>query len=169
MQDADRQAFWLQHHSPASHSKPRLRWLLQGINLLCILSGYSTAFAVGLLRSYCWYDSAGNTQHNQVIIEEGVPVVETAGRNPEKFISLFHSAGILVIHKCVAIRHALKAIKQGADMISMDGFECAGHPGRCTVDHFPALCRRCRRRRRRAMIRRHAYCATALCPLCVCR
>ena len=64
-----------------------------------------------------------------MIIEEGVPVVETAGRNPEKFISLFHSAGILVIHKCVAIRHALKAIKQGADMISMDGFECAGHPG----------------------------------------
>lgn len=65
----------------------------------------------------------------KVIIEEGVPVVETAGRNPGKYIKLFHDAGIIVIHKCVAIRHALTAIKQGADMISMDGFECAGHPG----------------------------------------
>eukprot|EP00591_Stephanopyxis_turris_P012075 CAMPEP_0195524770 /NCGR_PEP_ID=MMETSP0794_2-20130614/24807_1 /TAXON_ID=515487 /ORGANISM="Stephanopyxis turris, Strain CCMP 815" /LENGTH=261 /DNA_ID=CAMNT_0040655061 /DNA_START=71 /DNA_END=853 /DNA_ORIENTATION=- len=75
----------------------------------------------------------------KVIIEEGVPVVETAGRNPGKYIKLFHDAGIIVIHKCVAIRHALTAIKQGADMISMDGFECAGHPGEEDIGNWVLL------------------------------
>jgi len=55
--------------------------------------------------------------------------VETAGNNPEKFIALFKNAGIICIHKCVAVRHALKAEKLGADIVSIDGFECAGHPG----------------------------------------
>jgi nitronate monooxygenase len=56
-------------------------------------------------------------------------VVETAGNNPAKFIKLFKENGIIVIHKCVAIRHALTAQRLGADILSIDGFECAGHPG----------------------------------------
>jgi nitronate monooxygenase len=65
----------------------------------------------------------------RVIVEEKVPVVETAGRNPGEWISFFKKNGIIVIHKCVAIKHALTAERLGADCISVDGFECAGHPG----------------------------------------
>ena len=65
----------------------------------------------------------------QVIVDEGVPVVETAGRNPGKWIAFFKKHGVTVVHKCVAIKHALTAQRLGADCISMDGFECAGHPG----------------------------------------
>ena len=60
------------------------------------------------------------------IIEEGVKVVETAGRNPEKYVKMFKDAGVVVIHKCTSIRHALTAQRVGADMISMDGFDCGG-------------------------------------------
>jgi len=69
----------------------------------------------------------------RVIIEEGVKIVETAGRSPAKVIKPLKSAGIVVIHKCVAIRHALSAAKAGADMISMDGFDCGGHPVRLSL------------------------------------
>eukprot|EP01084_Bolivina_argentea_P085346 154239_1 len=62
----------------------------------------------------------------QVMIDERIPVVETAGRNPAKWIKLFKANGIVCIHKCVAIRHALSAQRAGADIISMDGFECGG-------------------------------------------
>ncbi len=64
-----------------------------------------------------------------VIIDSGVKIVETAGRSPEPFMERFKSAGIKVIHKCVAVRHALKAERIGVDVVSIDGFECAGHPG----------------------------------------
>ena len=59
-----------------------------------------------------------------VIISEGVRIVETAGRSPSKVIGKLKEHGIIVIHKCVAIRHALSAAKIGADIISMDGFDC---------------------------------------------
>jgi len=75
----------------------------------------------------------------QVIIEEGVKIVETAGRNPEKVIKQFKDAGVFVIHKCVAVRHALTAQKMGADMISMDGFDCGGHPGEEDVGNWVLL------------------------------
>jgi len=75
----------------------------------------------------------------KVIIEEGVPVVETAGRNPAEHIARFKAAGIKVIHKCVAIRHAISAQKAGADMISMDGFDCGGHPGEEDVGNWVLL------------------------------
>lgn len=75
----------------------------------------------------------------KVIIEEKVPVVETAGRNPGDFIKIFKKHGIKVIHKCVAIRHAMSAMKQGADMISMDGFDCGGHPGEEDVGNWVLL------------------------------
>mmetsp|Transcript_6279 Transcript_6279/g.9634 ORF Transcript_6279/g.9634 Transcript_6279/m.9634 type:complete len:335 (+) Transcript_6279:212-1216(+) len=74
-----------------------------------------------------------------VIVEEGVPVVETAGRNPGEWIAYFKSKGILVVHKCVAIKHALTAERLGADCISMDGFECAGHPGEDDVGNLVLL------------------------------
>ena len=65
----------------------------------------------------------------RAIRESGVAVVETAGANPGAFIEGFKRAGCVVIHKCTSIRHALAAERAGADAVSMDGFECAGHPG----------------------------------------
>ncbi len=64
-----------------------------------------------------------------VIVEKGIPAVETAGRNPEPYIDRIKAGGAIVIHKCTSIRHARKAVAIGCDMISIDGFECAGHPG----------------------------------------
>lgn len=75
----------------------------------------------------------------QVCIDEKVKIVETAGRNPEAVIKKFKDAGIYVIHKCVAVRHALTAQKMGADMISMDGFDCGGHPGEEDVGNWVLL------------------------------
>merc|ERR1719379_295708 len=74
-----------------------------------------------------------------VIVEEGVKIVETAGRNPEPVIKRLKSSGIIVIHKCVAIRHAETAARMGADMISMDGFDCGGHPGEEDVGNWVLL------------------------------
>ena len=64
-----------------------------------------------------------------VIIKNNIKIVETAGRNPEKYIKRFKEADIKVIHKCVSVKHAKKAEELGCDFISIDGFECAGHPG----------------------------------------
>jgi NAD(P)H-dependent flavin oxidoreductase YrpB (nitropropane dioxygenase family) len=72
----------------------------------------------------------------RVIIEAGVPCVETAGGNPARFIAAFKQAGIKVLHKCTAVRFALKAQQLGADAVSITGFEAAGHPGE---DHVPNL------------------------------
>jgi len=74
-----------------------------------------------------------------VVIEEGVKIVETAGRNPGQYIRRFKDAGLIVVHKCVAIKHALTAQRLGADCISMDGFECAGHPGEDDVGNWVLL------------------------------
>ncbi|SCY51214.1 NAD(P)H-dependent flavin oxidoreductase [Desulfoluna spongiiphila] len=72
----------------------------------------------------------------QVMVDAGITIVETAGRSPEPFMPLFKDAGIKVIHKCTSVRHALKAEKLGCAAVSVDGFECAGHPGE---DDIPAL------------------------------
>ena len=64
-----------------------------------------------------------------VCIDEGVKFIETAGRSPEEFMPTLNEAGIKVIHKCTSIRHAIKAQKIGCAAVSIDGFECAGHPG----------------------------------------
>ena len=64
-----------------------------------------------------------------VIINSGVQILETAGRSPEPFMNRLKAAGIKVIHKCVTVRHALSAERIGVDVVSIDGFECAGHPG----------------------------------------
>ncbi|MBU13935.1 MAG: nitronate monooxygenase [Gammaproteobacteria bacterium] len=75
----------------------------------------------------------------QAIVDSGVKIVETAGRNPEPFLPLFKSAGIKVIHKCTSIRHSLKAESIGCDAVSVDGFECAGHPGEDDVTNLILL------------------------------
>jgi len=68
-------------------------------------------------------------QYINVCIEEGTKFIETAGRNPEPYMSQMKEAGMKVIHKCTSVRHALKAERVGCDAVSIDGFECAGHPG----------------------------------------
>jgi len=75
----------------------------------------------------------------KAIIEGGVKVVETAGNNPQKWLPALKEAGIKVIHKCTSVRHALKAEAIGWDAISIDGFECAGHPGEDDVPNFILL------------------------------
>lgn len=73
------------------------------------------------------------------IADEGITIVETAGRNPEAYMPVFKTAGIRIIHKCTSIRHALKAQAIGCDAVSVDGFECAGHPGEDDVTNFVLL------------------------------
>lgn len=75
-------------------------------------------------------------EYRQAIIESGVKIVETAGSNPKEHLPVFHEAGIKVIHKCTSVRHAIKAEQLGVDAVSIDGFECAGHPGE---DDVPGL------------------------------
>lgn len=68
-------------------------------------------------------------EYREAIIESGVKIVETAGGNPQEHLGHFGAAGVKVIHKATSVRHALKAQALGVDAISIDGFECAGHPG----------------------------------------
>ncbi|MDV7216862.1 NAD(P)H-dependent flavin oxidoreductase [Streptomyces prunicolor] len=85
--------------------------------------------------------------YRAVIIDSGVKVVETAGSNPAPHLPAFRRAGVKVVHKAVAVRHALKAEALGVDAVSIDGFECAGHPGQDDVPGLvliPAAARRLR-------------------------
>ncbi len=75
----------------------------------------------------------------KAIIDGGVKVVETAGNNPQKWLPALHAAGIKVIHKCTSVRHSLKAEAIGCDAVSVDGFECGGHPGEDDVPNFILL------------------------------
>lgn len=75
-------------------------------------------------------------EYRQVIVDEGIKIVETAGSNPGPHMAQFHDAGIKVLHKCTSVKHAIKAQDLGVDGISIDGFECAGHPGE---DDIPGL------------------------------
>jgi len=75
----------------------------------------------------------------KVIVESGVKVVETAGNNPSEWLPMLKDAGIKVIHKCTSVRHALKAQRIGCDAVSVDGFECGGHPGEDDVPNFILL------------------------------
>jgi nitronate monooxygenase len=68
-------------------------------------------------------------EYVRAIIEAQVPVVETAGRSPAQYLPMLKEAGIKVIHKCTAVRHALTAERIGCDAVTIDGFECGGHPG----------------------------------------
>ncbi len=75
----------------------------------------------------------------RAVIDGGVKIVETAGNNPAPYMPAFKEAGIKVIHKCTAVRHALKAQKVGCDAVSVDGFECGGHPGEDDIPNFILL------------------------------
>jgi NAD(P)H-dependent flavin oxidoreductase YrpB (nitropropane dioxygenase family) len=75
----------------------------------------------------------------QAIVEGGVRIVETAGRSPEEWMPLLKHHGIKVIHKCTSVRHSLKAERIGCDAVSVDGFECGGHPGEDDVPNFILL------------------------------
>ncbi len=75
-------------------------------------------------------------EYRRAIIDSGVRIVETAGHKPQEHVEDFKAHGITVLHKCTAVRHALSAERMGVDAISIDGFECAGHPGE---DDIPGL------------------------------
>ena len=75
-------------------------------------------------------------EYLRVAVEKGVKIVETAGANPAQLVPMLKDAGVTVIHKCTSVRHALSAQQKGVDIVSVDGFECAGHPGE---DDIPGL------------------------------
>nr|WP_277872771.1 MULTISPECIES: nitronate monooxygenase [unclassified Frankia] len=75
-------------------------------------------------------------EYRRAIVDSGVTIVETAGSSPEPHMDFFHEHGVRVIHKCTSVRHAVKAERVGVAAVSIDGFECAGHPGE---DDIPGL------------------------------
>lgn len=75
-------------------------------------------------------------EYREAVIESGVKIVETAGNNPSAHVPRLKQAGITILHKCTTVRHALKAQEIGVDIISIDGFECAGHVGEDDVPNF---------------------------------
>lgn len=75
-------------------------------------------------------------EYRQVIIESGVGIVETAGSDPARHVPSLVAAGVKILHKCTSVRHALRAEQLGVHAVSIDGFECAGHPGE---DDVPGL------------------------------
>ena len=75
----------------------------------------------------------------EAIVAQGVNIVETAGRSPEQYMPTLKEAGIKVIHKCTSVRHSLKAEKIGCDAVSVDGFECGGHPGEDDIPNMILL------------------------------
>ncbi len=78
-------------------------------------------------------------EYIQAIVEGGVQIVETAGRSPEQHLPALKAAGIKVIHKCTSVRHSLKAEKIGCAAVSVDGFECGGHPGEDDIPNMILL------------------------------
>jgi NADH:quinone reductase (non-electrogenic) len=75
-------------------------------------------------------------EYLEAIIASGIRIVETAGNNPKDFIGKLKEHGIKVVHKCTSVRHALSAERHGVDIVSIDGFECAGHPGEDDVPNL---------------------------------
>lgn len=78
-------------------------------------------------------------EYCRAAVENNVKIFETAGRSPEAFMPFFKEHGVKVIHKCTSVRHSLKAEKLGVDAVSVDGFECAGHPGEDDITNFILL------------------------------
>lgn len=80
-------------------------------------------------------------EYAQVVIDEGIKIVETAGNSPGPVIKQLKAAGTIILHKCTTIRHAQSAVKLGVDFLSIDGFECAGHVGEHDITNFILLSR----------------------------
>jgi NADH:quinone reductase (non-electrogenic) len=78
-------------------------------------------------------------EYLHAVVDSGVKIVETAGRNPEPFLPALKAAGVKIIHKCTSVRHALKAERIGCDAASVDGFECGGHPGEDDIPNMILL------------------------------
>jgi NAD(P)H-dependent flavin oxidoreductase YrpB (nitropropane dioxygenase family) len=85
------------------------------------------------------FSSPPYAEYIDAIAEGGIRIVETAGRNPEQYMPALKAHGIQVIHKCTSVRHALKAEQIGCDAVSLDGFECGGHPGEDDVPNMILL------------------------------
>lgn len=79
------------------------------------------------------------TEYAQVVIDEGIRIVETAGNSPGPIIKMLKEHGTIILHKCTTIRHAASAVKLGVDFLSIDGFECAGHVGEHDITNFILL------------------------------
>ena len=107
-------------------SQPTLEGLESEIARCALLTDkpFAVNLTIGVVATEINYDDILD-----VIINSGVKILETAGRSPEPFMNRLKAAGIKVIHKCVTVRHALSAERIGVDVVSIDGFECAGHPG----------------------------------------
>lgn len=80
-------------------------------------------------------------EYAQVVIDEGIKIVETAGNSPGPVIKMLKAQGCIILHKCTTIRHAVSAVKLGVDFLSIDGFECAGHVGEHDITNFILLSR----------------------------
>ncbi|MEJ8846669.1 nitronate monooxygenase family protein [Variovorax rhizosphaerae] len=85
------------------------------------------------------FSSPPYAEYIAAIVEGGVRIVETAGRSPELYMPILKQAGIKVIHKCTSVRHSLKAQQIGCDAVSVDGFECGGHPGEDDIPNMILL------------------------------
>ena len=117
----------------SAHTQPSGQALAEEIDRARTLTRRPIGVNLTLLAANSGLDYAG---YAAAIIDRGVDAVETAGSNPAQYIEQFKRAGIKVLHKCTTVRHAVKAEQLGADAVSIDGFECAGHPGE---DDVPAL------------------------------
>ncbi|KDQ62397.1 hypothetical protein JAAARDRAFT_30301 [Jaapia argillacea MUCL 33604] len=102
------------------------------------LTTYPFGVNITLLPSINPPDYAG---YARVAVEEGVKIFETAGNNPKQLVQYLKSNGCIVLHKCTTIRHAKSAARMGADVLSIDGFECAGHPGEEDIGGIVLLAR----------------------------
>ena len=78
-------------------------------------------------------------EYMSAIVDGGIKIVETAGRNPEPYLPMLKENGVKVVHKCTSVRHGVKSEKVGCDAVSMDGFECAGHPGEDDIPNLVLL------------------------------
>jgi len=110
----------------SAHTQPTAKDLVTEIRKARALTAKPIGVNLTLLPSNSGLDYDG---YVAAIIENGVAAVETAGGNPAKYIDTLKRAGVKIVHKCVTVRHALKAESLGVDAVSIDGFECAGHPG----------------------------------------
>jgi nitronate monooxygenase len=117
----------------SAHTQPTARDLEAEIARARALTSKPIGVNLTLLPANTGLDYDG---YVSAIVANGVTAVETAGGNPSKYIERLKAAGVKVVHKCVTVRHALKAESLGVDAVSIDGFECAGHPGE---DDVPGL------------------------------
>jgi nitronate monooxygenase len=117
----------------SAHTQPDAQALRREIERTRALTALPFGVNLTLLAANAGVDIEGFVR---VVVEERIPVVETAGGSPAKYLDALKTAGVKVLHKATSVRHALKAQSLGVDAMIIDGFECAGHPGQ---DDVPGL------------------------------